>query len=137
MTYKAPVADILYTLNHIAGFSRFVDEGMFDELDMETVEAILEEGGRLANEELAPLNRKGDENPAKLVGMDVVTPPGWGEAYAKFVEGGWNALSCPTEFGGHYHRHQQCIHRPDGIHPAVVGRFRNCECERYRCTTGR
>ena len=100
MTFKAPVADILFTLDHIAGFSRLVDEGMFGELDMETVEAILEESGRFANEELAPLNRIGDETPAKLVGKDVVTPPGWSEAYAKFVEGGWNALACPEEFGG-------------------------------------
>ncbi|MEJ2229263.1 MAG: acyl-CoA dehydrogenase [Alphaproteobacteria bacterium] len=100
MTFKAPVADILYTLDHIAGFSQLVDEGMFGELDMETVAAILEESGRFANEELAPLNRKGDETPAKLVGKDVETPSGWIEAYKLFVDGGWNALACPEEFGG-------------------------------------
>jgi acyl-CoA dehydrogenase len=100
MTFKAPVADTLYTLNHITGFSRLVDAGMFGELDMATVEAILEEAGRFANEELAPINRKGDETPARLEGKDVVTPPGWNEAYAKFVEGGWNGLTSPEEYGG-------------------------------------
>lgn len=100
MTYRAPVSEILFTLKNIAGFSRLVEAGMFADLDMATVEAVLEEAGRFATEELATINRKGDENPARLVGKDVVTSPGWAEAYAKFAEGGWNALPCPAEFGG-------------------------------------
>ena len=102
MPYKAPVPDIIFALNHIAGFSRLVEAGMFGDLDMATVEAILEEAGRFATEELAPINRNGDTNPARLAGKDVVTPPGWTEAYAKFVEGGWAALPCPAEFGGQH-----------------------------------
>ncbi len=100
MPYKAPVADISFVLNHIAGFSTLVEAGAFGDLDMATVEAVMEEAGRFATEELAPLNRKGDEHPARLAGRDVVTPPGWTEAYAKFVEGGWTALPCPEAFGG-------------------------------------
>ena len=100
MAYKAPVADILFTLDHIAGFSGHLASGVFGDLDRATVEAVLDEAGRFAAEELAPINRSGDEQRARLEGGEVVLPPGWKEAYAKFVEAGWNALPSPTEFGG-------------------------------------
>ena len=100
MAYKAPVSDILFTLNHVAGFSRHVEDGMFGDLDMATVEAILEEAGRFASEELAPLNRSGDEHGAKLKDGEVILPPGWKDAYRKFWEGGWNALPLPQAHGG-------------------------------------
>jgi acyl-CoA dehydrogenase len=100
MVYKAPVADIAFALNHIAGFSRLVQDGMFGDLDQDTAGAILEEAGRFATEKLAPINRVGDEHPARLDGKDVVTSPGWKEAYVQFAESGWNGLAGPTEFGG-------------------------------------
>lgn len=100
MAYKAPVADIAFALNHIAGFARLVQDGMFSDLDGDTLTAILEEAGRFASEELAPINRAGDEYPAKLEAKEVITSPGWKDAYAQFVEAGWNGLSGPTEFGG-------------------------------------
>lgn len=100
MAYKAPVAEITYALNHVAGFARLLQEGTFGDLDQDTAAAILEEAGRFATEELAPLNRKGDEHPARLEGKDVITSPGWKEAYAKFVESGWNSVASPSEFGG-------------------------------------
>ncbi len=100
MAYKAPVSDILFTLNHIAGFSRLVEDGLFGDLDTTTVEAILEEAGKFASEELAPLNRIGDEHGARLKDGEVVLPPGWKEAYRKFWEGGWNALPSPQAYGG-------------------------------------
>jgi alkylation response protein AidB-like acyl-CoA dehydrogenase len=100
MAYKAPVTDMLFTLNQIAGFSRHVEEGLFEDLDSATVEAVLEEAGRFATDELAPINRRGDEQPARLVNGEVVMPDGWKEAYRKFVEAGWNALPCPRAYGG-------------------------------------
>ncbi len=100
MAYRAPVSDISFALNQIAGFDRHVEAGMFGELDLATVEAILEEAGRFASEELAPLNRSGDEHRAELKDGEVVLPPGWKEAYRKFWEGGWNALPSPEKFGG-------------------------------------
>jgi hypothetical protein len=72
MAYRAPVSDISFALNHIAGFSRHVENGLFGELDTATVEAVLEEAGRFASEELAPLNRSGDEHRAQLKDGEVV-----------------------------------------------------------------
>ncbi len=100
MAYKAPVSDISFTLNAIAGFSRHLGDGLFGDLDAATVEAVLEEAGRFASEELAPLNRSGDENRALLKDGDVILPPGWKEAYRKFWESGWSALPSPQEHGG-------------------------------------
>ena len=100
MAYQAPVSDISYALNVIAGFSGHLESGLFDELDAATVDAILEEAGRFASEELAAINRIGDEQGAQLVDGEVVMPPGWNDAYRKFWEGGWNALPSPVEHGG-------------------------------------
>jgi 3-(methylsulfanyl)propanoyl-CoA dehydrogenase len=100
MAYKAPVADILFALNHIAGFSRYLEQGIFGDLDMSTVEAILQEAGKFASEELAAINRSGDEVGAVLKDGEVTLPPGWREAYRKFWEGGWNSLPLPEDFGG-------------------------------------
>ncbi len=100
MAYRAPVSDISFCLEHIAGFSALVENGVFGDLDRDTVSAILEEAGRFASEELAPTNRSGDESGARLENGEVVMPEGWKEAYRKFREGGWNALSLPPEYGG-------------------------------------
>ena len=100
MSYHAPVADIAFALNHIAGFSQLVERGLFEDLDMDTVSAILEEAARFADEELAPTNRTGDEHGAKLIDGEVRMPPGFTEAYRKFVTGGWGSLPCPKEYGG-------------------------------------
>src|SRR5687767_3976188 len=88
MAYKAPVSDMLFTLNRIAGFSRHVEAGLFEDLDNATVEAILEEAGRFATEQLAPINRAGDEHPARLEGGKVVMAEGWKAAYRAFCEAG-------------------------------------------------
>jgi alkylation response protein AidB-like acyl-CoA dehydrogenase len=100
MAYRAPVSDIAFALNRVAGFSGHVNDGLFGDLDTDTVDAILEEAGRFATEALSPLNRIGDERGAVLKDGDVVTAPGWKEAYSQFAEGGWNALTGPEEFGG-------------------------------------
>lgn len=100
MTFRVPVPDIAFALDHVAGLNELLDRGLFPEVDRDTVQAILEEAARFAEEELAPLNRTGDETPARLAGSEVITPPGWQEAYRKWVEGGWGSLPCPGEHGG-------------------------------------
>jgi alkylation response protein AidB-like acyl-CoA dehydrogenase len=100
MAYKAPVADILFTLNNVAGFSRHLEDGVFGDLDAATVEAILEEAGKFASEELSAINRSGDEVGAVLKDGEVTLPPGWKEAYRRFWEGGWNSLPLPEDYGG-------------------------------------
>ncbi len=100
MTYRAPVADIAHALNHIAGFPKLVERGLFEDLDMDTAMAIFEEAARFANEELAPSNRASDEQGARLVNGEVLMPDGFAQAYRKWVDGGWGSVSVPVEYGG-------------------------------------
>ena len=100
MTYKAPVDDIIDTLNTVVGLPELMSKGVYDGLDSDTVRAILEEAGRFASDVLEPLNRHGDTVGVKLVDGKVVTPEGWPDAYKQFCESGWNALPGPEAYGG-------------------------------------
>ncbi len=100
MSYRAPVADISFTLNHIAGFSNIIERGLFEELDMDTVGAILDEAARFANDELAPTNHIGDVQGARLVNGEVIMPDGVVDVYKKWVAGGWGSLPVAKEHGG-------------------------------------
>lgn len=98
--YKAPVEDIAFTLKHVAGLKPALDAGTFGDLGEDLVDAILAEAGRFASEEVAPLYKIGDEQGAALKGAAVTMPPGWKALYRHWIDGGWNALSGPEEFGG-------------------------------------
>ena len=98
--YRAPVEEIAFTLNHVAGLKTALDEGRLGDLSEDLVGAILEEAGRFANEEIAPLYKAGDEHGAALKDGKVTTPPGWKELYKNWCAGGWNAIAAPEEFGG-------------------------------------
>ncbi|WP_034492232.1 acyl-CoA dehydrogenase [Afifella pfennigii] len=98
--YRAPVAEIAFTLKHVTGFSQALAGGHFGDLSEDLVEAILEEAGRFAAEEIAPLNEVGDRQPARYENGAVTMPAGWKDAYRKWCEGGWAGLSAPAEFGG-------------------------------------
>lgn len=64
------------------------------------IDAILEEGAKMCENELFPLNRSGDEEGCHFENGVVRTPKGFKEAYDTFVEGGWTALSCDPRYGG-------------------------------------
>ena len=98
--YRAPLATIIHTLNHIAGMSRSIEEDRFPELSGDLVSAVLEEAGRFAAEEIAPLREVGDRKGAVMTDGAVTMPPGWKDLYRRWIDGGWNALSGPEEFGG-------------------------------------
>ncbi|MBZ9865370.1 acyl-CoA dehydrogenase family protein [Mesorhizobium sp. CA15] len=98
--YRAPIEDIAFTLKQVAGLKPALDAGIFGDLGEDLVDAILTEAGRFASEEVAPLYKIGDEQGAVLKDAAVTTPPGWKELYRRWIEGGWNALSGPEEFGG-------------------------------------
>ena len=98
--YRAPVDEIAFTLRHVVGLQAAIDAGVFPDLSDDLVDAILLEAGRFAAEEIAPLYKVGDEVGAVLKDAAVTTPPGWKEAYRRWIEGGWNAVSGPLEFGG-------------------------------------
>ncbi|MFO1137326.1 MAG: acyl-CoA dehydrogenase [Rhodoblastus sp.] len=100
MTYRAPVADMLFAMKHAAGLQQGVDEGIYADLADGAAEALLDEAAKFAENRLAPINRNGDLTPAKLVDGVVKTSPGWREAYSQWIEGGWNAVTASPDHGG-------------------------------------
>ena len=93
MTYQAPLDDIGFALKYGAGLAPAVEEGLFGDLTIDVVDAVLAEAGRLAGEVIAPLNRVGDEFGTPFNNGVVTTAPGWKEAYRTWRDGGWNGLS--------------------------------------------
>jgi butyryl-CoA dehydrogenase len=100
MTYRAPINDMLLSLNHGAGLKAAVEAGHYGDFDPDIAAAVLEEAGKFASDVLAPLNQVGDEHGIKLHDGKVTTAPGWPDAYKRWTEGGWNAVSGPEDFGG-------------------------------------
>ena len=100
MTYRAPVADIAFTLKHPAGFGAALAEGLYGDLDEDLVNSVLVEAGRFATEVIAPLNRVGDRQGARIKDGVVTTADGWKEAYRDWSAAGWNGISGPTDWGG-------------------------------------
>lgn len=100
MAYRSPADEILFHLDHVAGYSHLADTARFVDAGIETAAAVLGEAARLCDEQLAPLNRAGDENPAVLDGDGIRSTPGFAEAYAQIAGGGWIGLAAPSEHGG-------------------------------------
>ncbi len=98
--YKAPVEEIAFTLKHVAGLDEALRSGRFGDLSGDVVEAVLQEAGRFASEEVAPLYKAGDRTGAVLKDAAVTMPPGWRDLYGRWIESGWNALTGPQEHGG-------------------------------------
>ncbi len=100
MPYRAPVRDLRFILEHVAGFARVAATPRFAEATPELADAILAEAGRIATDVIAPLNRAGDLNPARLENGAVVSSPGFAEGYRALAEGGWVGIAARPEHGG-------------------------------------
>jgi acyl-CoA dehydrogenase len=100
MPFRAPVADFRFLLDHVVGFGQVAATDLFAEATPDTVEAILAGAGKLCEDVMAPLQKVGDQHPARLENGVVRTSPGYAEAYRQIAEGGWVALSAPPEQGG-------------------------------------
>ncbi len=98
--YRAPVTEISHTLKHVAGLQSALDQGLLGDLSDDLVDAILEEAGRFATEEVTPMRKIGDEQGATFKDGAVTMPAGWRDLYHRWIEGGWNAVSGPVEYGG-------------------------------------
>ncbi|PSJ62545.1 acyl-CoA dehydrogenase [Kumtagia ephedrae] len=98
--YRAPVDEIAFTLKHVAGLKAAIEAGSLGDLSEDLVDAILAEAGRFASEEVAPLRQVGDRQGAVLEDGAVRMPEGWPDLYRRWIEGGWNALSGPVDYGG-------------------------------------
>jgi alkylation response protein AidB-like acyl-CoA dehydrogenase len=100
MTYRAPVSDMLFTLE-VVGLDRALALEPFSHLDEGTLGGLLDEAGRFMAEVVAPLGPAGDTVGTVLQDDGTVaTPPGYRDAYRKFVEAGWPAAAMPQEWGG-------------------------------------
>ena len=91
MSYRAPVRDIRFALEEVAALDSVNATGAFPEFSSDLTPAILDEAAKLANDVLAPLNWSGDQQGCTLKDGVVTTPDGFKDAYAQFVEGGWQA----------------------------------------------
>ena len=100
MSYRAPVADIVFSLKHAAGLKDALAEGLYGDLDEETVDSVLAEAGRFASDVIAPLNSVGDTFGTPFKNGTVTTPPGWKDAYVTWAAAGWNGLAAPADWGG-------------------------------------
>src|SRR4029450_8116993 len=99
-TYTAPLKDMRFVLNELAGLSEVAKLPGYEEATPDTVDAILEEAARLPPGGLDPLNRSGDQEGSKWSDGEVRTPRGFREAYRQFAEAGWNALPFEPDWGG-------------------------------------
>src|SRR5262245_44229561 len=99
MTYRAPVADIAFTLRQ-AGLSRAIGEGLHGDLTDDLIDAVLAEAGKFASDVIAPLNVVGDRHGTPLRDGAITMPPGWRQAYRDWAAAGWNGLAAPAEWGG-------------------------------------
>ena len=99
-TYAAPVKDMMFVLEELAGLDKVAALPGCEEASADVVEAILEESAKFTSGVLDPINRVGDEVGARWAENSVTMPAGFKEAYAQFVESGWNALGGNPEFGG-------------------------------------
>jgi len=98
--YAAPLKDMRFVLNELAGLAEVAKLPGFEEATADTVDAILEEASKFASEVLDPINFSGDQEGSKLSDGEVRTPRGFRDAYRKFCDGGWNALPFEHEWGG-------------------------------------
>jgi acyl-CoA dehydrogenase len=100
MSYRAPVRDIRFILDHVVGFADVAASPRFAEATSDLVDSILTEAGRIATEILAPLNRSGDRHPARLENGIVVSSPGFSEGYRAIANGGWIGVAASPTYGG-------------------------------------
>jgi 3-(methylsulfanyl)propanoyl-CoA dehydrogenase len=99
-TYQAPLKDMTFVLNELAGLAELAKLPGYEEASPDTVGAILEEAAKFATRVLDPINYSGDQEGSKWADGGVRTPKGFREAYRQFCEGGWNALPFEAEWGG-------------------------------------
>ncbi|KAB2966109.1 acyl-CoA dehydrogenase C-terminal domain-containing protein [Zoogloea sp.] len=99
-TYVAPVKDMLFAMNELAGLQEITTLPGNEEVSLDLVEAILDEAGKFASEVVDPLNPVGDKQGNRWKDGVVTTADGFKEAYASFCETGWNGMPASTEFGG-------------------------------------
>ena len=102
-SYTPPLRDMQFVMHELLKITDdFKQMPQYADIDADTINAVLEEGGKFAAEVTFPLNISGDTEGCKIdqATHAVTTPKGFKEAYAKYIEGGWAALGCDPAYGG-------------------------------------
>ena len=99
-SYIAPVDDMMFLFEKLRDNKNYNELEKYKEVSPELVKDILEEAAKINQNLILPLAKAGDENPAVLENGVVRTPPGYKEAYQKYIEDGWTSLSCDPKYGG-------------------------------------
>ncbi len=100
MSYVAPVKDMLFNIEHLAQIDQIAQIPGFEDAGLDTAQAVLEEAAKFNEGVLSPLNWEGDKNPSSWKDGTVTATPGFKEAFKQFVDGGWQGLQHPVDFGG-------------------------------------
>jgi alkylation response protein AidB-like acyl-CoA dehydrogenase len=100
MSYHAPVKDMLFVMKELADIEGIAALPGFEDANLDTARAVLEEAARFNGEVVAPLNVEGDKNPSAWKDGEVITTPGFKEAFKQFGEGGWQGVLHPVEYDG-------------------------------------
>jgi len=98
--YNAPVEDMMFLFDKLRNNKNYNEIEKYKEVNTELVKNILDEAAKINQNIILPLAKSGDENPTILENGIVRTPPGYKEAYTKFIEDGWTSLSCDPKYGG-------------------------------------
>ena len=98
--YTAPVEDMMFLFDKLRNNKNYNEIEKYKEVNSELVKDILVEAAKINENIILPLAKSGDENPAVLENGVVRTPPGYKEAYKKFIEDGWISLACDPKYGG-------------------------------------
>jgi len=99
-TYAAPIEDMMFLYEKLRNNKNYNEIEKYKEVTPDLVKNILEEAAKINQNIILPLAKAGDENPTVLENGVVITPPGYKEAYKKFIEDGWTSLSCDPKYGG-------------------------------------
>ncbi len=99
-SYTAPVDDMMFLFEKLRNNQKYNELEKYKEVTIDLVKDILQEAAKINQNLILPLAKVGDENPAVLENGVVRTPPGYKEAYKKYIEDGWTSLSCDPKYGG-------------------------------------
>ena len=99
-TYNAPLEDMMFLYEKLRNNKHYNELEKYKDISSDLVKDILQEAAKINQNIILPLAKAGDDNPTTLENGIVRTPPGYKEAYSKFIEDGWQSLSCDPKYGG-------------------------------------
>jgi len=100
VTYNAPIDDMMFLFEKLRDNPHYNELEKYKEVNPDLAKDILEQAAKITENLILPLAKIGDETPAIFENGVVRTPPGYKEAYKKFIKDGWVSLSCDPEYGG-------------------------------------